>query len=106
MLRKALTLLIAMLAVAGFLSVIVSAVVIVNLRTTDVKGISGAPPKPMLPLPMAEERYLDLMKRVLTRYGFEAYERRGGQRGGGFFFGGFFFVFSTLPPRRGAAAAY
>jgi O-methyltransferase len=81
MLRKALTLLIAMLAVAGFLSVIVSAVVIVNLRTTDVKGISGAPPKPMLPLPIAEERYLDLMKRVLTRYGFEAYERRGGQRG-------------------------
>ena len=66
--------LVGLLAVIGFLSLFFVTLVAIKLHSAGVIGTVRVAPKLMSPQSGPEERYLDLLKRVLTRYGIEPYE--------------------------------
>jgi len=71
MLRKSALVCVALLALIGLLSLVSATVVAMGLHTAGVKQTFRDAPKPIPPQPAAEDRYLELLKRVLTRYGLE-----------------------------------
>ncbi|HMD71260.1 MAG TPA: TylF/MycF/NovP-related O-methyltransferase [Bryobacteraceae bacterium] len=71
MLRKFALVCVALLALIGLLSLVSAAVIAVKLHTAAVTYTVRGAPKPIPPQAAAEDRYLELLKRVLTRYGFE-----------------------------------
>lgn len=74
MLRKAALFLVALLALIGLLTLATLTVVAIKLHTSGVVGTVHEAPKLISPQSTNEDRYLELLKRVLTRYGMDPYE--------------------------------
>jgi O-methyltransferase len=72
MLRKAAFVGVALLALVGLLSVVSATVVATWLHNAEVTTIVQDTAEPILPQSAVEDQYLELLKRALTRYGFES----------------------------------
>jgi O-methyltransferase len=71
MLRKSALVCIALLALIGLVSLVSAAVIAMKVYTTGVTNTVQDVAKPIPPQSAVEHRYLELLKRVLTRYGYD-----------------------------------
>jgi O-methyltransferase len=69
MLRKSAFVAVTLLALVGLLSVVSAVVIATELHTPGATKIVRDAPDPIPPQSAVEDRYLELMKRALTRYG-------------------------------------